>query len=448
MANKYVRSTDGNDADNGTTWALAKATVNGATSIASAGDTVYVSQAHAETSASPTSISWTSSTAAAPMNIVCGNDGATPPTAVATTASVTTTGNNAVSISAPADGHAYLYGLTFNAGDSTGTASLNVGGGGSACFLKMEACNFYLLGTGSSSRINVGLAANTARGTFVNCQFRFSDAGQQFLVSANWRIHGGSFHASSTSPSSVLFQGNSNCVNLEVVGLDMSNLGNTLVLVNPGSSNPTGTYRFVGCKLPASWIGSLVGVTTPAPYTVVEMVDCDSGATNYRYWRETNQGSFKHSTSIYRDNGFTIDSTHIGWTLVSNANCKFPTIGLQSGWIIPKYNSTTGSPITATVEFATNNVTLKDDELVVEFFYLGASGAPLMTRISTEKASYVTTAANLSTSSETWTGVPGTPVKQKASATFTPQMAGLILARVTLYKASTTAYLDPLVTLT
>ena len=51
MATIYVRSTDGNNADNGSTWALAKATIAGAAAIDAAGDTVFVSDAHAESTA-------------------------------------------------------------------------------------------------------------------------------------------------------------------------------------------------------------------------------------------------------------------------------------------------------------------------------------------------------------------------------------------------------------
>jgi len=37
MTQLYVRSTDGSDSDNGTTWALAKATATGAAAIEAAG---------------------------------------------------------------------------------------------------------------------------------------------------------------------------------------------------------------------------------------------------------------------------------------------------------------------------------------------------------------------------------------------------------------------------
>lgn len=75
MANFYVRSTDGSDADNGTTWALAKATLAGALNVATAGDTIFVSDNHAETQASAMTLS-SQGTAASPVRILCADDSA------------------------------------------------------------------------------------------------------------------------------------------------------------------------------------------------------------------------------------------------------------------------------------------------------------------------------------------------------------------------------------
>src|SRR3990167_9113060 len=93
----YVRSTDGSDADTGLTWALAKATLVGALAVAAAGERIWVSQAHAETQASAMTLT-SAGTEALPVEILCGNDAAEPPTALATTATVTTTGANALSL--------------------------------------------------------------------------------------------------------------------------------------------------------------------------------------------------------------------------------------------------------------------------------------------------------------------------------------------------------------
>ena len=71
----YVRSTDGDNADNGSTWALAKATLAGAFAAAAAGDTIWVSQAHAETQGSAMTLT-SPGTVANPCYVMCGNDAA------------------------------------------------------------------------------------------------------------------------------------------------------------------------------------------------------------------------------------------------------------------------------------------------------------------------------------------------------------------------------------
>src|SRR5574340_915503 len=88
MANIYVRSTDGSNTDNGTTWELAKLDLSGAAAIDAAGDNVYLSQVHAESTATAVSL-YFAGTVGNPTKIVCVNDGAAPPTAVAITATVT-----------------------------------------------------------------------------------------------------------------------------------------------------------------------------------------------------------------------------------------------------------------------------------------------------------------------------------------------------------------------
>src|SRR3990167_8140047 len=98
MAVVYLRSTDGSNLDDGSTWALAKATLAGALSAAGRGGAGYVSQAHAETQG--TNMTLTSpGSAASPVNVICVDDSAEPHTATATTATVTTTGTTSITFS-------------------------------------------------------------------------------------------------------------------------------------------------------------------------------------------------------------------------------------------------------------------------------------------------------------------------------------------------------------
>src|SRR5690349_19716487 len=107
---RYVRSTDGSNSDNGTTWALAKATIAGLDAIDTAGDTLWVSQVHAESTSSAVTLSF-AGTAAAPTKLMCGNDATEPPTAPATGATVALSGG--IGNSLTFGGYLYAYGISF-----------------------------------------------------------------------------------------------------------------------------------------------------------------------------------------------------------------------------------------------------------------------------------------------------------------------------------------------
>src|SRR3990167_657368 len=106
----YVRSSDGDNLSDGLSWTNAKATLVGALATAAAGERIWVSQAHAETQASAMTLT-SAGIPGSPIEILCGNDAAEPPTALATTATVTTTGASGITI----DGSLYCYGVRFDA---------------------------------------------------------------------------------------------------------------------------------------------------------------------------------------------------------------------------------------------------------------------------------------------------------------------------------------------
>ena len=232
MTNRYVRSTDGSDASNGLTWANAEATLTGAAAADVAGDVIWVSQDHAESTAAAITFNW-SGTLAAPTRIVCGNDAAEPPTALATTATVTTTGTSAITVIG--SGYTYVYGITFNiASGDTGTANVNLNSGSGLGVY--ESCNFHLATTGSSSRIALG----GVQTVFKNCGFQFSNSSQGFNLSSNCIISGGSILADTAI--NTLIPTLSSVTNIFLEGCDLSNGAAAMNIV----ANTSGS---VICKL-------------------------------------------------------------------------------------------------------------------------------------------------------------------------------------------------------
>jgi hypothetical protein len=181
------------------------------------------------------------------------------------------------------------------------------------------------------------------------------------------------------------------------------------------------------------------------------MHNCDSADTNYVLWIEDAFGSIKHDTGVYNDAGATNGTTRISWKMVSGADAEYPNQTLRSGEIV-QWNEITGSTLTVTVEILRNDSTtaLKNDEIWLEVQYLGTSGVPLGSFATDCKADVLATAADQDTSTASWTGLAAPPggsyKKQKLSVTITPQEKGYIHAVVCLAKASTTVYVDPLLT--
>lgn len=443
MADIYVRSTDGNNADSGATWALAKADIAGAAAIDAAGDTVWLSQNHAESTAGSIAITW-AGTLAAPMRIICGNDGAEPPTAVATTATVSTTGGAAITL----NGVAYHYGTAFQAGSGASATNIALGSGDGA-HLVFDTCVLNCRATVTANRLAIGSAGGVGQENTVvlrNSTLRFDNASQGIaLRQATLQMSGGGLHASGAAVTTLFATAPVTGGIATLDGCDLSSGASSMNIVATGAAM-AGKIILRNCKLPASWSGSLLGGAPATTAFRAEMWNCDSADTNYRIWIEDYAGSIKHSSAVYKD-AFSGGTKH-SYVFATSANASYPAIPLVG----PEFfadNATTGSNVTATVEVVTDNVTLTDGECWLEVMYLGTSGVPLGAWASDCKADVLATAANQTTSSETWTTTGlTTPVKQKLSVTFTPQEAGYIIGRVVLAKASTTVYVDPELKLT
>ena len=437
MATIYLRSTDGNDADNGSTWALAKATLAAALTAAGAGGIVYMSQVHAETQA--TTITLTSpGTAASPVQVICVNDGAAPPTAVATTGTVSTTGAANITWA----GYTYVYGVSFQAADSTSSGDVRLLST-SSFWLKLDTCNLYLRGSGGSGSIELGLnnlGVNSQLVEFINTTIRFSNVVQTIHLSLPFIWKGGSIDAAGSIPT-VLFNSEDGLTAIATVeGVDLSAMGSGKTIVNQPSPEGIAFYKFINCKLGAS-VTRVGGTISGQAGAIVDFVNCNSGDTNYDYSKKVYQGDITHETTIVRTGGASDGTTPTSRKMVTTANSKFYS-PLQMDPIVVWNEST--SSLTVTVHIVTDNVTLTDAECWVEVEELGTSGYPLSVTQSDRAADILATPANQTTSTEAWTTTGlTTPVYQKLHVTFTPAEKGPFRVRVLLAKASTTVYVCP-----
>lgn len=430
---RYLRSTDGNDGDSGATWALAKATITGLAAIDTSGDSLYVSQAHSE-SVAGINVSF-AGTLGAPTRLICANDAAEPPTAVAATALIESSGSNNIAMQGASA--AYIYGITFNvgAGGSSGNFSSTMANA------VWEACNFQLANSGASATINLtGNGPAKAK----DCGFKFANAGQTLRHDLGLlHLQGGSILAGGTSPTT--FIAPAAATNFLIEGFDFSNAAVGLNLVASIVNRARGIFR--NCKLPASWSGVLHSAT-PGIDAIYEMFNCDSGDTNYRYRKAAQFGTIQDETTIVRSGGASNGATSWSLKMVSNANAIYPTNTLDCPERV-QWNDLVGAPVTLTVEIVRDSLTaLTDAEIWVDVEYLGTSGFPISSVSSDAPASVLTAAANQAVSTETWTttGLVN-PNKQKLVATFTPQEVGYVHYTVRLAKASATVYVDPKATI-
>lgn len=439
-------TTPGNTTNDGTavfttrlpsTWANATLDLTRAANDA-AGDFIYVSDTHAQSTSTAISLAW-AGTAASPTRILCVDDASgEPPTTLATTATVTTTGSAALEIK-QSSSYLYCYGISFICGEGSSSnisLTLNGSNGGNAIY---ENCVFNLATTSTSARLKLNASTPADNTVCIDCDFQFSSTSQGF-VCPHGSIIGGSIlsdAAVTTLFTSSGFFGH----NISVSGLDMTNCAAAMNIANFALSLDQLLVR--NCKLPASWSGSITSAT-PSAGSIFEMHNADSTDTNYRYQKKTQFGIINSETTLVRTGGASDGATTISWKMASNADAEWSHQTLDSGEIV-RWNETTGSAITATIEILHDSVTaLTDKEIWVEVQYLGTSGFPLGAFIDDAAANYLSSAANQTTSSETWTtSGMSNPNKQKLAVTFTPQEKGFIHATVKLAKASYTVYVDP-----
>ena len=436
MAAFYLRSTDGSDADNGTTWALAKATLAGAIAVMAAGDTLYIADGHAETLTGG-AVSFGGS-AASPTRILVVDDTGNPepPTTLATGATLTAPANTEITMG----GFSYVYGLTL-----VGTRSLGCLMSSNNALI-FESCTFSLTALFNSGIFRPSTNHFEAvRLRAINCTYRFSAVTQGFDPGPATVLLGGSVDAGGTIPTA-LFLG----VSLQptppvrVIGMDLSALTSGKSLVGVGG-NKSWNINFENCKLGASV--ALTSGTNPGPGgSRVTLDNCDSADTQYRMQRHQYEGDVYSETTVVRTGGASNGTTPLAHKMVSSAGARFTFPFYGPEMVI--YNAATGSAKTATVEIVHDSLTaLTDAEVWLEVEYLGTAGFPLSLFLTDRAADLLATPADQTVSTIAWTTTGITNVnKQKLAVTFTPQEIGLIRCRVAVAKPSYTVYVDPLLT--
>lgn len=439
MTDRYVRSLAAGAAD-GTSWADAYLTLAAAVTASAAGDTIYVSEDHAESAGTSVNIN-SPGTRASPLRIICVDHlGSVPPVSadIRDTAQVTTTSTGNIAFQTN-DSAIISEGVIFHA---SGTGQIYLANG-DRINNKFRNCSLRL-SSGSSQRMNFGSSGSTSANKVVleNTTMQFGHISQQVLVGCDlsWKNTPTAL-LGATMPTTFVGFLNDAGASVDLDGVDLSALGSGKTLFASSADATAASVRLSDCKIDAAVTIS----AAPANRGTVRIdgVRIAGDGTNYRQFRYRYDGTLTEETTIVRTGGASNGTTTIAWKIVTNADAEwsFPFESLP----IAIWNDTTGASVTATVEGIWGGGAVpNNDEVWLEVQYLGDASSPQASFANDSKADVLATGAAQTSSAESW---GGSTTAFKLGVTFTPQQKGWILARVMCAKPSDTFYIDPKVTL-
>jgi hypothetical protein len=440
MATYYVWSGATGSA-NGSSWANAYTTLTAAFVPEVAGDTLYVAHDHAESTGAAITLT-SSGTLPFPTKIVCVNRaGSVPPVSAdrRATATVTTTGAFGITM----NGTAHYDGIIFSAGTGVTGASILVVQTQSTTH-RFDNCSLRLATTAASAAtINLGAAGNGGNYVeFNNTTISFGNAGQFITPYARFKWRNTPSALLGTISNGLFSPGAGRGGSIECIGVDLSAAGSGKSIILPLGTGQASTATFLDCKLDAA-VTRAGSATTHGGWDV-DFIRTGATGVNYTVYRNRYTGSLIEETTIIRTGGANDGTTTIAWKIVTGSDVTWslpfecPPIAI--------WNDVTGSSVTATVEGIWGGGAVpNDDEVWLDVEYLGDASSPQGSFVNDGKADLLATAAGQTSSSVTW---GGSTTKFKLNVSFTPQQKGFIYARVKCAKASTTFYIDPLVTLT
>jgi hypothetical protein len=444
MTDRYLKSTTGSDANTGqTNYANAKATLASVAAAMAAGDTTYSSQVHAENLAGTITFPGTIGN---PNRLICGNDAASPPTADASTAALSTIGAQSLSI----QGSALIRGVVLTCGNGANAANISLCSLSSA-IQRYENCDIIHADTHTSAVMIFGLslADASSRLTFKDSRFKQpATNGNAISMRGVVRIDGGSFITGTLTPTAGIWAIGTQSRDTDFLAenIELANVASDAKLFRVVASNAYALIR--NSSLPAAWTGTLIANAITAVGWVAEMRNCNSGSTLYRYWHESYPGQVRDVSTVVRTGGAS-DAVG-GYTLRMVTNASASEINPLRLLEITFDVTAVGSPITRKVHVIHDSATaLTDAQLWGEVHSLNDIGSAKGTRTSTQRASPLAAPTNVPASAATFTGsvVSGmsNPNKQELSVTFTPQVAGRYIYKVMLGAASKTLYACPAV---
>ncbi len=433
MATKYLNS-GAAGANNGTSWTDAWTALSSATGLA-AGDELLVHKTHSQTGLT-TSHNFNNGTIANPVKIICVDKDNSD--ALSTGAVLTWTAGN-VGIT----GNVKWYGIAFGA-NTTGNVIFSTGNGQANGLGEFENCSFT---ESNSGGISIGSSSvGRCRMRFLNCTFTLTAATAattSIILAANfsgiYEFIGCTFTPRATQTS--LFTMSSG--DLSIATFRGCVFAGTLTNIIGTGSSVGWQVIFDGCSLPTYTnlrsaavlhvtgqfeVRNCVGGTISAAVVGPKIVD------DYA-------GTIVSDLTRYRDGGASDGVSPYCLAIATNGNALEPYGYLASPPIVRRINA--GASQTVTVYIA-SGFTAQDDEVYGELISPSEAGSPTAAGVfRSSRVANRGTPGNLTTDgTSTWTG-SGVGTLQKITFTVSPTVAGQLIFRLFVAKASTTVYLSP-----
>jgi hypothetical protein len=449
MATIFVSAVDGTNADNGSTWALAKQTVAGALAIAASGDIILVDNAGTFTAGA--AITWTppaGNVAIISVNRSGGNAWAA--------GAIENVGGSASAflVNGAAGSAMFVYGMTLRGGASAsascvitilGTNSVNSYFEAKACTLDLAASTSNLpqihLGQGSNGSSRA-LSIKLNDCTFLCSGSRF---GNFISINSTVEIVNPTISLTGANKPAGLFS--TNLVNNHdrmlirdgtIAGYNVSG-GAYFDLTNMAGIEVT-LVNLITSSTPALTTGSWPAGGTGS----ITQRNVDSANTDYVFSYQNARGTLTVDTGVYMDGGASFNSQNVSWKIVTTSAASEFTPFVTPPLAIW---DTSTSAQTATWDIVRDSATnLTDRDIWPAIDYAASGTTTQYTAGSGRNANPFTgTGTNWAASSETWTGTGSftNPNKQTMSIALTAARDGLLQGRVYVGLASATIYLNP-----
>lgn len=333
------------------------------------------------------------------------------------------------------------YGISFGTTTTSGTTPLSIG------LTNLTACLLedgeFIFSDVASQAVVIG-ASNTAGNNRIklrNYGLRFANATSRVTLNGGQIDWSGCYvSGSGSTPTAQVFGAPSGpTCNIRIADSDFSNIGSACNLM-VGAYAPAGEVLIENCETPVGWTATpfqLNGVGGSSGFRG-RWINVGNATTSYQHGFTTGRaGSWVLSDAIYRDG---LPGAETRYSLVCTTTAQTSRIApLEIDYAVDVAAAGTYS---AGVELATNGITLTNDDAYVEVSALSDSASPLAVN-ATNRPGPVAAASNLPASSEAWTGVPGTPVRQRTAVSVTVPRACRLRVRLVLARKSSTIYADP-----